>query len=70
MNKLGAGRAIRGDGAFRRFKDERHEEYPHLLPRWYAFRDTRAVEWLVDNSLIDNDAAARYRGEHPEPDVP
>jgi hypothetical protein len=39
-------------------------------PARYAFRDTRAVEWLVDNSLIDNDAATRYRGEHPEPDVP
>jgi len=46
------GRAIQGDGAFRRFKDERHGEYPHLLPKWYAFR------------------ATRYRGEHPEPDVP
>jgi len=25
-------RAINGRGAFRRFKDELHEEYPHLLP--------------------------------------
>ena len=35
-------RAIQGKGAFRRFKDELHEEYPHLLPAWYAFRDSRA----------------------------
>jgi hypothetical protein len=67
-------RAIRGKGAFRRFNDELHEEYPDLLPAWYAFRDTRArhraVDWLVDNSLIDNDAATRYHDEHPEPDVP
>jgi hypothetical protein len=67
-------RAIQGKGAFRRFKDELHEEYPHLLPAWYAFRDARsrrrAVEWLADNSLIDDDTAARLLQEHPEPDVP
>jgi hypothetical protein len=67
-------RAIQGKGAFRRFKDELHEEYPHLLTAWYAFRDTRArhraAEWLADNSLVDNDAATRFRDEHPEPDVP
>lgn len=66
------GRAIQGRGAFRRFKDELHEEYPHLLPAWYAFRDARArrraVEWLVDNSLIDDDAAARFLAEHLDPD--
>jgi hypothetical protein len=32
-------RAIQGWGAFRRFKDELHEEHPDLLPAWYAFRD-------------------------------
>jgi Uncharacterised protein family (UPF0158) len=67
-------RAIRSKGAFRRFKAELPEEYPDLLPAWYAFRDTRArhraVDWLEDNSLIDNDTATRYRDEHPEPDVP
>jgi hypothetical protein len=34
-------RAIQGKGAFRWFKAELHEEYPHLLPAWYAFRDAR-----------------------------
>jgi Uncharacterised protein family (UPF0158) len=67
-------RAIRGKGAFRRFKDELHEEHPQLLPAWYAFRDgrahRRAVEWLTDHSLVDDDAAARYLREYPEPDVP
>lgn len=67
-------RAIQGRGAFRRFKDELHEEYPQLLPAWYAFRDARAhrraVEWLTDNSLVDDDAAARFLHEHPEPHVP
>jgi hypothetical protein len=67
-------RAIDGRGAFRRFKDELNEEYPHLLQAWYAFSDARAVrravEWLFDASLISPDAADRFRAEHPDPPVP
>jgi hypothetical protein len=67
-------RAIRGRGAFRRFKDELHEEYPELLESWYKFRDTRAqrraVEWLADNALVDRDTAGRFLAEHPDPDLP
>jgi Uncharacterised protein family (UPF0158) len=67
-------RAIQGKGAFRRFKDELHEEHPDLLSAWYAFRDTRArrraVQWLADNSLIDDDAADRFLDGHPEPTLP
>ena len=67
-------RAIRGKGAFRRFKAELHEEYPQLLPVWYAFRDARAhrraVEWLADNSLVDDDAATRFLDGYSEPNVP
>jgi hypothetical protein len=67
-------RAIRGNGAFRRFKDELHEEYPDLLPVWYAFRDARArcraVQWLADNSLIDDDSAERFLSGHPELALP
>jgi hypothetical protein len=66
-------RAIQGKGAFRRFKDELHEEYPDLLPAWYAFRDARArrraVQWLADNSLIDDEAADRFLASHPDPDL-
>ncbi|MBC6469284.1 UPF0158 family protein [Actinomadura alba] len=65
---------MQGKGAFRRFKDELHQEYPHLLPAWYVFRDARAhrraVEWLADNSLIADTAAAQYHAEHPDPDLP
>ena len=57
-------RAIGGKGAFRRFKDELHAEYPELLPAWYAFRDARArrrsVQWLADNRLIDDAAAEAF----------
>ena len=67
-------RAIDGRGAFRRFKAELHDEYPHLLPAWYAFRDTRArrraVEWLVDHSLIDDEAASQLRTAHPDIELP
>jgi hypothetical protein len=67
-------RAIQGKGAFHRFKDELHKKYPDLLPAWYAFRDVRAkrraVEWLVDNSLITDDAAHRFLNDHPDPQLP
>lgn len=67
-------RAIRGRGAFRRFKDELSEEYPHLLPFWYDFKDNRAnrraVEWLAEESLIDEDVAEKYLDSHPDPDLP
>lgn len=67
-------RAIQGKGAFRRFKDELHEEYPDLLPAWHAFRDARAacraVRWLAENSLTDDEAAERFLADHPDPDLP
>jgi hypothetical protein len=67
-------RALQGKGAFRRFKNELHDEDPDLLPAWYAFRDARAkrraVQWLADNSLVDDDAAARFLAGHPDPDLP
>lgn len=67
-------RAIQGKGAFRRFKDELYTEYPELLSPWHAFRDARgkrrAVEWLVDERLIDDRAAHLFMTEHPDPDLP
>jgi hypothetical protein len=68
------GRALDGRGAFRRFRNELYEEYPELVSVWNAFRDTRAlqraVEWLVDNELVDEDAAERYLADHPDPPLP
>jgi Uncharacterised protein family (UPF0158) len=67
-------RAIQGRGAFRRFKDKLNEEYPNLLPAWYAFSEARAlrraVEWLAEEELVDQAIANRYRADHPEPDLP
>jgi hypothetical protein len=28
------------------------------------------VEWLADNSLIDEEAADRFLSGHPDPDLP
>jgi hypothetical protein len=68
------GRAIQGRGAFRRFKDELHQEYPELLPIWYAFRDNRAqrraVDWLLDHGLIDQDGASGFFDDHPDLKLP
>jgi hypothetical protein len=68
------GRAIDGKGAFRRFRDELHEEYPDLVSVWNAFRDNRAqrraVDFLADRSLIDSAAAERFLAEHPDPPLP
>jgi hypothetical protein len=67
-------RAIRGKGAFRRFKDELHEDYPKLLSSWHEFSDLRArrraVEWLADHALVDREIADRFAAEHPDPDLP
>jgi hypothetical protein len=67
-------RAIRGKGAFRHFKDELHEEYPDMLPAWYAFRDTRArrraVEWLLEEGLVADDDARGFLAELPDVSVP
>jgi hypothetical protein len=30
----------------------------------------RAVQWLADNTLIDDDAAGRFLASHPDPDLP
>jgi hypothetical protein len=67
-------RAIQGRGAFRRFRDELHDEYPGLLPAWYAFRDVRArcraIQWLASNSLIGDASANHFLAGYPCPELP
>ena len=67
-------RAIRGRGAFRRFRDALFEEYPDLVSVYQGFRDVRArrraVEWLLDEGLVDQGEAERYLAEHPDPELP
>ena len=66
--------SLQGKGAFRRFKNQVYELHPELISAWHALRDARArlraVEWLVDQGLIDEDAAERFASDHPHPDLP
>lgn len=63
-------RAIRGQGAFRRFKDEL-AEHPEVRERWYAFSDARmrrrALRWLVDAGLVRADVVEAAIADHPDP---
>ncbi|SBT44600.1 UPF0158 family protein [Micromonospora narathiwatensis] len=78
LSDEGAGRrlrrAIEGKGAFRRFRGELYEEYPRLVSAWQGFHDARAlrraIDFLVDNDLIAQEAAERARAEHLDPAVP
>jgi hypothetical protein len=67
-------RALQGRGAFRRFKNQINEHHPELLSAWHALRDMRAqrraVEWLRNHALIDDDAADKLAADHPDPALP
>jgi predicted nucleotidyltransferase len=66
------GRAIAGRGAFRRFKDTLFE-YPELRENWFRFSDVRmqrrAIEFLVDEGLVDEAQARRALAEREDPPV-
>ena len=68
------GRALRGRGAFRRFRDELFQEYPELVPVWRALSDARAkrraVEWLLEQNLVHDLAAQQFLLDHPDPALP
>lgn len=67
-------RTLGGKGAFRRWKDELHQQHEELVGSWNAFRDNRsdrrAVEWLLDNDLVADETYQRFVTEHPDPPVP
>src|SRR3954449_760720 len=66
--------ALQGRGAFRRFKNQISEHHPALISPWQALRDVRAqrraVEWLLEQGLIDDRAARQFAGDHPDPALP
>ena len=47
---------------------------PELISVWQSFRDARAraraVDWLVEQGLVEDDAARRFTNDHPEPILP
>ncbi len=67
-------RALQGRGAFRRFKSELYEHLPELISPWHALRDVRAqrraVDWLLDQGLINQNAAGKFADDHPELGLP
>lgn len=66
-------RALEGRGAFRRFKDVLHTQYEDLVPLWNtlsAIRGRRrAVEWLMDEGLVNRTAAQRRLDELQDPEL-
>ena len=66
--------SLQGKKAFRRFKDEVYERHPELISVWQAMRDARArvraVQWLVNEGLVDEQAAQRFMSDNPEPTLP
>jgi len=66
-------RAIAGRGAFRRFKDTLGE-FPELRSMWFKFHDARmerrAIEWLRDEGLVEEDSAERALAARPDPNLP
>ena len=67
-------RSLQERGAFSRFKNELYERCPELIWAWHAWRDARAqrraIEWLLDQGLIDDMAAQRFTTDHPDPALP
>jgi hypothetical protein len=66
--------ALKGRGAFRRFKNQLYEKHPELISAWHALRDSRAqhraVQWLLDQQLIADSSAEKFELEHPDPTLP
>ena len=66
--------SLQGRGAFRRFKNRLYERCPELISAWHALRDVRAqrraVQWLLDQGLIDDSAAQQFATDHPDPGLP
>lgn len=66
-------RAIEGRGAFRRFKDTLFE-FPELRQAWFGFHDARirrrALEWLIEEGVVDEARARRTIDELMEPALP
>jgi len=66
--------SLHGRGAFRRFKNQIYEHHPDLIPAWHTLRDARAqqraVEWLLDQGLINATTAQQVATDHPDPALP
>lgn len=66
-------RAIAGRGAFRRFKDTLLD-FPELREAWFKFHDARmvrrAIEWLMEEGLVDRATAETALDERTDDELP
>jgi Uncharacterised protein family (UPF0158) len=66
--------SLQGRGAFRRFKTQIYDHHRDLISAWHTFRDARAhqraVDWLLDQELINDRAAQQFAVAHPDPKLP
>jgi predicted nucleotidyltransferase len=65
-------RAMAGRGAFRRFKDTLFG-FPELREAWFRFHDARlerrALRWLADEGLVEDDAVEEAIARRPDPEL-
>ena len=65
--------ALRGRGAFRRFKDLLELDFPELRGAWFAFHDVRAerraIQWLAQRKLISREGAEQALAQRPDPEL-
>jgi hypothetical protein len=65
--------ALRGRGAFRRFKDLLELDLPELRSAWFAFHDVRgerrAIQWLARRNLVSREAAELGLAQRPDPEL-
>jgi hypothetical protein len=66
--------ALQGRGAFRRFKNQLYKHHPELISAWHALHDVRAqrraVDWLLNQELIDDRVVEPFAADHPDPALP
>ena len=66
--------SLQGRGAFRRFKNQLYQHHPELISAWHALRDVRAqrraVDWLLQQGLIDDNAEQQFTTDRPDPGLP
>lgn len=67
-------RCLEGKGAFRHFKNALYQGHPELISSWHVFTGAKGTDagcaGLVDEGLIEEDVAQRFRRDHREPDAP
>ena len=68
------GRSLNGKRAFRGLRNELYERHPELIGVWQSLREARAraraVRWLVQQGLLEEEVARQFTNDHPEPALP